>query len=151
MSFSISSLSLLYIGPLIFFERYADREPNDGEIDILLSFTTTMRSVSKYPALSNPSYAIPLDREPSPIIATTFSVVFAKSRPIAIPSAADIDVPACPTLNVSYSLSSLLGNPLKPPYCLKVWNWSLLPVIILWAYVWCPTSQTSLSFGVSNT
>ena len=44
---------------------------------------------------------------------------------------AEIDVEACPTPKVSYTLSVLLGNPLNPFLILFVENCSFLPVKIL--------------------
>ena len=61
---------------------------------------------------------------PSPTTHTTLCDCFRCSRASTNPTAADTPVPAWPALNVSYSLSSRLQNPLNPPYCRMVWNCS---------------------------
>jgi hypothetical protein len=68
-----------------------------------------------------------------------------------MPSAAEIDVDECAVPKVSYSLSARRGNPDGPPAIRKRLIASRRPVRILCAYVWCPTSHTSRSRGVSNT
>ena len=70
---------------------------------------------------------------------------------VAIPKADDIEVELCAAPKGSYSLSDLLVNPDNPPPFLKLLILSFLPVNILCGYVWWPTSQINLSFGVLNT
>jgi len=48
-----------------------------------------------------------------------------------MPSAAEMDVLACPTLKASWALSSRRGKPAMPPYCLRVSKTSLRPVMSL--------------------
>ena len=57
---------------------------------------------------------------PSPTTATTLCCSPLRSRAVAMPSAADIAVPACPAPNWSCSLSSRLRNPEMPPVCRRV-------------------------------
>ena len=65
--------------------------------------------------LFNPSKAKPPLIEPSPIIATTWRSLCSKRlAATAIPSAADIELDACPQAKVSYSLSSGAGNGFIP-------------------------------------
>ena len=68
-----------------------------------------------------------------------------------MPNAAEIDTEACPPPKASYSLSDMRGKPLMPPSRRLVRKASRRPVMILWAEVWWPTSQTILSSGVSKT
>ena len=91
--------------------------PTLGAIDISLSFSTTMRSRSEWPALFSPSYASPHDSAPSPITAATLKSSPRRSRPTAMPSAAEIDVAACPAPKASYSLSLRFRKPEIPSSC----------------------------------
>ena len=93
---------------------------------------------------------MPPVKAPSPITAIILLSSFFKSLARAMPSAADIDVLLWPVSKESYLLSFLFGNPLIPLYFLSLSNLSFLPVSILCMYVWCPTSQTILSFSKSN-
>jgi len=92
---SLKSARLLYIPPCV------------SEIDCWLSFTTIIRfdSISE-PATFRPSKASPPDKEPSPIIAITFSFLPRMSLALASPVASEIEVDVCPILNRSCSLSS---------------------------------------------
>ena len=133
--FQISSLILLYVCEVVISVRYSRKDPTLGSMLMLLSFKMTKRSASATPAWFMASNAIPAVMDPSPITATDFL----SSSPLclaamAIPKAAEIEVDECPTPNVSYSLSLLLGKPLKPPYFLLVGKLSLLPVKILCPY-----------------
>ena len=71
-----------------------------------LSFTTTIKLLCNSLTKSKPSKASPPLKEPSPIIAITFSVSPFKSLALANPDAKLIEVEVCPTLNKSCSLSS---------------------------------------------
>ena len=57
-------------------------------------------------ALLSPSKASPPVKDPSPIIATTFSLPPIKSLAFANPQARLTEVEVCPTLNKSCALSS---------------------------------------------
>ena len=59
-------------------------------------------------------------RAPSPTTHTTLCFCFRCSRASTNPTAAETPVPAWPALNVSYSLSSRLQNPLSPS------NWRMV-------------------------
>ena len=48
-----------------------------------------------------------------------------------MPSAAEMEVEACPVSKQSNGLSALRGKPLIPPYCRSVANRLYRPVIIL--------------------
>ena len=65
-------------------------------MDILLSLSTSIISLVVSQILFSPSSEMPQLSEPSPTTAMTFSVPFFLSRAAAIPSAAEIAVPACP-------------------------------------------------------
>jgi hypothetical protein len=60
-------------------------------------------------------------------------------------------VPECPVPKASQGLSEMRGKPEIPPKVRSVGKASRRPVRILWAYAWCPTSQTIRSCGQSNT
>ena len=62
----------------------------------------------------SPSYASPDVSAPSPRTATTLKSSPWRSRPAAMPSAAEIDVAAWPAPNASYSLSVRLRKPDRP-------------------------------------
>ena len=74
-----------------------------------------MKLVLSRPALLIASYASPPVRAPSPMIPTIVSVRPARSRAVAIPSAAEIDVEAWPAPKASYSDSLRIAKPLTPP------------------------------------
>ena len=67
-----------------------------------------MTSRSEWPALLSPSYASPQVSAPSPTTATTLKFSCRRSRPAAMPSAAEIEVAAWPAPKTSYSLSRAL-------------------------------------------
>ncbi len=96
------------------------------------------------------SQAMPPVSAPSPITATTCERDPDCRIASASPSAALMDVVACPVLKASQGLSSRFGNPLKPPSWRKLAKRSRRPVSILCAYVWCPTSHTIWSCSASN-
>ena len=97
-----------------------------------LSLRMMSRSFGDDDTLLMPSKASPPLIAPSPITATTcrlaLSVRFAA---MAIPSAADMELDACPHANVSYSLSSGDGNGRTPCSLRFVQNVSRRPVSIL--------------------
>ena len=124
--------------------------PTLGEMDIPLSFTIRMMSRSEWPALFIPSYERPQVSAPSPTTATTLCCSPFRSRAVAIPSAADIAVPAWPAPKWSCSLSLRLRKPEIPSRCRRVGNGSSRPVRSFQAYAWWPTSHTILSPGESN-
>ena len=101
------------------------------EMLISLSFNITVNLVWLEPASFNASKAIPPVKAPSPITAITLFFSPFMSLALAIPNAADIEVLLCPVLKQSVSDSFVFGNPAIPFSCLKVFNCSLLPVIIL--------------------
>src|SRR6185437_7094658 len=124
--------------------------PTGGAIDISLSLRMTISRPLRAPALFMASYAMPADMAPSPITAMTLCFFPSRSRATAMPSAAEIDVEECAAPNGSYSLSARLVNPDKPPPWRSVRMRSRRPVRILCGYAWWPTSQISLSSGVSK-
>ncbi len=77
--------------------RNSDSAPTFLEMDISLSFSTTMSLRSMAPAWFKPSKARPAVMEPSPMTATTSCFSSARSRAMAMPSAAEMDVEECPT------------------------------------------------------
>ena len=83
------------------------------------------------PALFSASNAMPPVIAPSPMIATALRLSPLSLAAWAMPSAAEIDVDECAVPNVSYSLSSRLGNPDNPPYCRSVAMASRRPVSTL--------------------
>ena len=83
------------------------------------------------PALLRASKAKPPDKAPSPIILTTLNLSLSKSLLTAIPSAAEMEVDACPAPKTSNSLSERFKKPLNPLYLLIVGNWLYLPVSTL--------------------
>jgi hypothetical protein len=85
------------------------------------------------PALLSASNAMPALIAPSPITATTRRASPFIVLPIAMPSAAEIDVELCAVPNVSYSLSTRRGNPEGPPHCRSLCIAARRPVRILWA------------------
>ena len=118
---------------------------------ISLSFKITVRPVLLHPASFRASNAIPPVNAPSPITATTELFFPWISLALAIPKAAEIDVLLCPVLKQSFSFSFVFGKPAIPSSFLSVFNSSFLPVNILCVYVWCPTSQITLSSGILKT
>jgi hypothetical protein len=81
--------------------RYPDSAPTLWEIENSLSFSTTTRSRFRCPAWLSPSKASPLERDPSPMTATTRFLFPSRSLAAAIPRAAEIDVPECPVPKAS--------------------------------------------------
>ncbi len=67
------------------------------------------------PALFIASKAMPADIAPSPITATTLFVPPLRSRAVAMPSAAEIEVDEWAAPNGSYGLSSRRVKPERPP------------------------------------
>ncbi len=114
--------------------RYLFIAPTAGAIDMSLSFRTTMKSRPVWPALLSASYARPHPIAPSPMMAATLKSWSVRSRPTAMPQAAEIDVAACPAPNASYSDSSRRRNGASPPLVRMVGSRSLRPVRILWMY-----------------
>ncbi len=57
---------------------------------------TRKLGVSRNPAWFSPSKASPAVMEPSPITATQAKVCFSRSRAVAMPRAAEMEVLACP-------------------------------------------------------
>jgi hypothetical protein len=102
--------------------------PTLGEMLIPLSLRIRMTSRSEWPALFNPSYTRPQVSAPSPTTATTLFLSPLRSRAVAMPSAADIAVPACPAPKWSCGLSSRFRKPETPPLVRSVGNASLRPV-----------------------
>ena len=161
----------LYRSLVVMSTRYCVNPPLMGSMAILLSFSTMSRLFLSMEVLLSPSNANPPVIAPSPMIATTlrFSPLLttgvaelqgsarstaasaAISSLMAIPNAAEMLLLACPAMKASYSLSAGVGKGAIPLNCRLVWNRSRLPVSILCAYAWCPTSHTSWSLGVSNT
>ena len=123
--------------------------PTGSEIDISLSLRITSRFAPC--ALLSASNAMPALIAPSPITATTCRCSPFSFAAAAMPSAAEIDVDECAVPNVSYSDSLRRGKPDGPSHCRSRAIASRRPVRILCAYVWCPTSHTMRSSGVSNT
>ena len=113
--------------------RYSFSAPTFGSIAMRLSFRITSRSVFAAPALLSPSKASPPVSAPSPITAITSRFSPLRADAAAMPSAAEIEVEACPVPNASYSLSLMLGKPLNPFSLRFVRNRSRRPVMILWA------------------
>ena len=93
-----------------------------------------MKLVFIGPALLIASYARPPVSAPSPMTATTVSFPPRKSRAVAMPSAAEIDVEAWPAPNGSYSDSLRIAKPETPPPWRSVSMRSARPVSILWTY-----------------
>ncbi len=129
-----SLLNLMNGSPVSILLRYAERAPTFREMDILLSFRTTMRSFPSWPAWLRPSKASPAVIAPSPMTAITLN--FSPSRSLAsiMPVAAEMEVELWPVPKASYGLSSILGNPERPLCCLRVENCPYRPVRSLWAY-----------------
>ena len=98
---------------------------------ISLSFNITVILVLLQPASFNASNAIPPVKAPSPITAITELSSPFMSLALAIPNATEIEVLLCPVLKLSVSDSLLFGKPAIPFNFRKVFNCSLLPVMIL--------------------
>ncbi len=141
---------LLYFWFVLILPKYFDMPPTFFAMDILLSLRTMIRFDFICSALLSASNAMPPERAPSPMTATTFSSPPRISLAFAIPSATEIDVELCPVLNVSAGFSLTFGNPLMPSSLRSVRNSRFRPVSSLCTYAWCPTSQISLSFGKSK-
>ncbi len=102
--------------------------PTFSEIDILLSFKTMIKFFLRRDALFSASYAIPPVREPSPITEIIVFSSLRRSLALTSPSPAEMEVELCPVSKQSHSLSFRLGNPLMPPYFLKLSKPERLPV-----------------------
>ena len=90
-------LSLRTIGFESLRERKELRAPTLGEIDILLSLSTTTRLLwDRWPAWFSASKAMPAVMPPSPIIAMAQPSLPRCCMARAMPSAAEIEVPAWP-------------------------------------------------------
>jgi hypothetical protein len=79
--------------------------PTAGAIDMPLSLSTTIRGVSSAPALFIASYAMPPLMAPSPMTQMTLLSVCCRSRAMAMPRPAEIEVELCAAPKQSYSLS----------------------------------------------
>ena len=78
------------------------------------------------------SYAMPADIAPSPITAMLLRFLSPFNfAAVAMPSAAEMLVDECAVPKVSYSDSTLRGNPEMPPFCRNVCMRSRRPVRIL--------------------
>ena len=113
-------------------ERYEAIDPTFGAIDISLSLRMTMKLVLSWPALLIASYASPPVNAPSPITATTVSLLPRRSRAVTIPRAAEIDVDAWPAPKTSNGDSLRIAKPEIPPPCRTVPISAARPVSILW-------------------
>ena len=98
-----------------------------------LSFNTITKFLVHAHAFSIPSKAKPPVKAPSPITAMTRASFFKSSFAASKPTAAEIEVDACPAPKLSYSLSEIFGKPEIPPSCLIVEKCSARPVKSLWA------------------
>ena len=100
-----------------------------------LSFSTTSRLGTRpacgMPPLFSASKAMPAVIAPSPMMATQWRLSPLSCAPSAMPSAAEIEVEECAVPKASYSLSSRLGKPDRPPAWRSVGKRSLRPVRIL--------------------
>ena len=83
------------------------------------------------PALFIASKAMPPVIAPSPMMATALRFSPLSLAACAMPSAAEIDVDECAVPKASYSLSSRLGKPARPPYMRSVLICSRRPVSTL--------------------
>ena len=122
------SRTLLVIGLATIPPRVRLMAPTLGEMLIPLSLTIRMMSVSECPALFIPSYERPQVSAPSPTMATTLLSPPRRSRAMAMPSAADMAVPAWPAPNWSCALSERLRKPESPPVWRRLGNSALRPV-----------------------
>lgn len=75
-------------------------------MDIWLSLKTMTKLLPSSPATSRPSRASPPLRDPSPMTATAFSCLPARSRALARPSARLMEVEVWPTSKRSWSDSA---------------------------------------------
>jgi hypothetical protein len=123
----------LYVREANFLENHSESAPTLGEIDISLSFRTTMKLRWRYPAWFSPSKATPPVRAPSPTTDTTLPSWPRWRLPSTMPTPAETAVEACPTPKASCSDSSRSGKPASPPSVRMVWNRSRRPVRSLWA------------------
>jgi hypothetical protein len=71
--------------------------PTFLEMDISLSFKTTIKFLSNPPAWLSPSYANPAVTEPSPMIETTWCRSRSRSLATTMPNPAEMDVEEWPT------------------------------------------------------
>lgn len=112
--------------------KYWATPPVRGQIDILLSFSTTIMFWAMPPMLLSASNTIPLGNAPSPMTATACrSFRPSRSSPALRPLTVLTLHPAWPVMNRSYSLSPGWGKPISPPRVRIVWNWSYRPVMSL--------------------
>ena len=115
--------------------RYWARPPVRGQIDILLSFSTTSTFWFKPAMLLNASNTTPDTKAPSPMTATALrSVSPSKSSAALRPDTVETLEPAWPVMNRSYSLSCGLGKPIRPPLVRIVSKFSNRPVMSLCGY-----------------
>ncbi|CCZ37897.1 uncharacterized protein BN707_01789 [Bacteroides fragilis CAG:558] len=106
--------------------------PTLRSMAISLSLSIISRLFAVDEALFRPSKASPPLMDPSPITATTWrSRSPFRSAATAMPSAAEMELEACPQVNVSYSLSSGEGKGRIPPSLRLVEKASRRPVSIL--------------------
>ena len=128
-------LSRLYPSEVWRFNRYCFMPPTLRSIAMLLSFRIISKLLGVEDALFSPSKANPPLIEPSPMTATTwrFSSPL-RAAATAIPRATEIELDACPQVNVSYSLSDGEGKGHKPFSFLFVQKRSRRPVSILCPY-----------------
>ena len=125
--------------------------PTFLEIDHSLSLRMPINLFVVCAMLLSASNDMPLVSAASPKTQTTFSSLPSRSRAAAMPSAADMAVPACPAPKLSCSLSVRSAKPFSPSVVRMLRNRSFRPVSSLCTYDWWLTSHTNLSFGVSNT
>ncbi len=98
-------------------------------MDMPLSFRTMSICLFSVPALLRPSIATPLTMEESPMSATVLRCSSPLIwSPLAMPTAVEIAVPACPTEKRSYGDSEGCGNPDMPPFCRSLLSSGSLPV-----------------------
>ena len=88
--------------------------PTGRAIDMSLSFKMTISREFFDPALFKASNAMPALIDPSPITLMTLFFLYSRSRPAAMPAAAEMDVELCPAPNGSYSLSDRFVKPDRP-------------------------------------
>ena len=72
-----------------------------GEMHISLSFKMMIRFLLRSPVQFSPSKAIPAEIAPSPMTAMIRKSSSLRQRASAIPAAAEMEVPLCPTSKVS--------------------------------------------------
>ena len=117
-SFEALKRSWLYRFDVVRLNRYCFIPPTLLSMAMSLSFRMMSKLLGVLDTLFSPSKASPPLMLPSPITATTcrsFSPL--RSAATAMPSAADMELEACPQLNVSYWLSSGEGKGRIPCRC----------------------------------